>query len=345
MIGEFIDNWTVSSQRRSRQARPLLEQLQSRVLLSGVQVQDSPACQVVALGPPIPNPVNTNGALNLGNSHGEADGRYGASRSNKVHHHQGLDITAPPGTPVHSVEAGTVLFSGYRGGFDGYQVKVQNQDGTIAIYDHLERAGLFKLPKSKHGPKAMHIAAGTVLGRVGRTGNVPRGSGTHLHFQMFDAAGREIVPDINPAKPDSLLAPGYCLNNPQSPSPTNPTTSPFIGFYNGTLTGSVTENGITNPFSEGFDLIVYADGTVKGRLIQGSGTVMSSGSAKFTLNNVYFNGDSWQFTGTFVTSPSGGASGSGDWSFTFGPSPVQGSGSGSGTWTETRYQEYLPPGA
>jgi murein DD-endopeptidase MepM/ murein hydrolase activator NlpD len=214
-----------SLKKQMRRTLPEIEPMERRALLSQVQLLDEPGCQMVDLSQPIPNPVNTDGRLNPGNSHGEADGRYGGSRSNSAGHHQGIDITAPAGTKVHSVESGTVIFSGYKNSTDGYQVKVYDQDGTIAIYDHLQSSGIFKLPRSRGHQKPVNISAGTVLGRVGRTGNVPRGAETHLHFQMFDSDLQEIVPDIDPENPDRLVAPGYCIDRPQAPAPT-PTPAP-----------------------------------------------------------------------------------------------------------------------
>lgn len=44
------------------------------------------------------------------------------------------------------------------------------------------------------------VARGEVIGQVGRTGNVPPGGDTHLHFEVRDANSRRICPTILPGR-------------------------------------------------------------------------------------------------------------------------------------------------
>lgn len=84
--------------------------------------------------------------------------------------HYGLDIDGNVGDPIRSATAGTVTFSGWRGGF-GNLVIVTNGD-TEYYYAHaselLVRAG-------------QQLQPGDLIARVGATGNV---TGPHLHFEI-----------------------------------------------------------------------------------------------------------------------------------------------------------------
>jgi len=86
--------------------------------------------------------------------------------------HQGLDIAAPIGTPIHVPEGGTVISSGPASGF-GLWVRVQHADGTITVYGHINRSFV------KVGQQ---VAAGDV---IAETGNRGESTGPHLHIGVM----------------------------------------------------------------------------------------------------------------------------------------------------------------
>jgi len=98
---------------------------------------------------------------------------WGAAR-NEGRRHEGIDIMAPRGTPVHAAVGGTVakLFKSGRGGITVYQFDPSER--FILYYAHLDRyaSGL------KEGDR---IAQGQVIGYVGQTGNATT---PHLHFEI-----------------------------------------------------------------------------------------------------------------------------------------------------------------
>ena len=94
--------------------------------------------------------------------------------------HQGLDIAAPIGTPIHVPEAGTVISSGPASGF-GLWVRVQHADGTITVYGHINRSFV------KVGQK---VDEGDV---IAETGNRGQSTGPHLHIGVMQN-GRYVNP-------------------------------------------------------------------------------------------------------------------------------------------------------
>lgn len=92
--------------------------------------------------------------------------------------HTGTDIAAPLGTPVIAALTGKVLLADFLGGY-GIAVALEHGQGSQqTLYAHLSE--LFVKP-------GQVVEKGTVIGRVGTTGN---STGPHLHFEL-----RQQLPD------------------------------------------------------------------------------------------------------------------------------------------------------
>lgn len=100
----------------------------------------------------------------------------------KVMFHSGIDIPMKIGTPVYPSRSGTVVFTGWLGGY-GYVVDVKHSDGYITRYGHLSKIGVEKGAKVQKGR--------SLLGRVGSTGT---STGPHLHFEILTNTGRSVNP-------------------------------------------------------------------------------------------------------------------------------------------------------
>lgn len=111
---------------------------------------------------------------------------WGAPRSGG-RWHKGIDIFAPPGTPVVAAVPGTVTLSGPSGGLGGTRVWVRGDDGRYYYYAHLSFTSV---------QAGQRVEAGHVLGGVGNTGNA-RTTPAHLHFSINTRQGAE-TGDINP---------------------------------------------------------------------------------------------------------------------------------------------------
>lgn len=93
--------------------------------------------------------------------------------SKRVIHHNGIDVAAPLGTEVHSINAGTVVYIGFQSA-RGYYIIVKNGN-TKVLYQHLKANST----KVKMGQS---VSKGQVIANVGSTG---ASTGSHLHLEVF----------------------------------------------------------------------------------------------------------------------------------------------------------------
>lgn len=101
--------------------------------------------------------------------------------------HEGIDLTAPVGTPVYSVKPGWVKLVTGNTGAAGNSIIVQHSATDETRYNHLESK-----PKFKNGDT---IKEGQFLEHVGMTG---RTTAPHLHFARYVLKNGRWV-DVNPS--------------------------------------------------------------------------------------------------------------------------------------------------
>ena len=105
---------------------------------------------------------------------GEVGSAHGMRRHpihGDVRMHDGVDIGATTGTPIHAFAGGAVTFAGPRGGY-GNVVIVEHPGGLETRYAHQSAVDV---------AVGQRVEAGQVLGRVGATGTA---TGPHLHFEL-----------------------------------------------------------------------------------------------------------------------------------------------------------------
>ncbi|NML60139.1 M23 family metallopeptidase [Massilia sp. RP-1-19] len=93
--------------------------------------------------------------------------------------HEGIDIFAPRGTPVHSATEGIVMRVG-NNRLGGQVVWVLGPGGQRHYYAHLDRFA--------DVARGLRVRTGTVIGYVGNTGNAA-GTPPHLHYGIYEAGG------------------------------------------------------------------------------------------------------------------------------------------------------------
>ena len=85
--------------------------------------------------------------------------------------HTGIDIAAPMGTPIAAADSGTVIYTGWRGGY-GNTVIVQHSKDLSTLYAHGSRIAT---------SNGAHVKRGELIMYVGSTG---LSTGPHLHFEV-----------------------------------------------------------------------------------------------------------------------------------------------------------------
>jgi murein DD-endopeptidase MepM/ murein hydrolase activator NlpD len=84
--------------------------------------------------------------------------------------HEGIDIGAPCGTPIHAAASGTIIYSGWMDGYGNFVI-IDHGNGLATAYGH---------------QSAIYVSGGSVsqgqtIGAVGSTGH---STGCHLHFEV-----------------------------------------------------------------------------------------------------------------------------------------------------------------
>jgi murein DD-endopeptidase MepM/ murein hydrolase activator NlpD len=102
--------------------------------------------------------------------HGRVLASYGLSTSEA--HNQGINIAAPLGTPVRSIDAGTVAYVGNEVKGYGNLVLIKHANGWISAYANLNDVTV---------KKGDTVSAGEVIAKVGDTGVVGE---PQLHFEL-----------------------------------------------------------------------------------------------------------------------------------------------------------------
>lgn len=100
--------------------------------------------------------------------------RYGMRRhpiSGARDFHDGSDLAAPGGTPIHATGDGEVVFAGWQGGY-GRLVKIRHAHGLETRYAHLRRIAV---------STGQRVSRGDRIGDMGSSGSA---TGTHLHYEV-----------------------------------------------------------------------------------------------------------------------------------------------------------------
>ena len=86
--------------------------------------------------------------------------------------HDGIDISAPAGTPIRAADSGRVVYSDNTMKGYGNLIIIEHSDTFFTIYAH----NLENLVQEE-----VAVKKGDIIARVGKTGNA---TGPHLHFEI-----------------------------------------------------------------------------------------------------------------------------------------------------------------
>lgn len=116
----------------------------------------------------LPPPAEIGGDPLLWPVSGKINSNYGPRGSS---FHDGIDIAAPEGTPIHAIERGEVIYSDQLRGY-GNIVILRHQGGMVSVYAH-NQVNLVR--------EGQPVSKGEVIAKVGSTGRV---TGPHLHLEI-----------------------------------------------------------------------------------------------------------------------------------------------------------------
>ena len=100
--------------------------------------------------------------------------------------HEGVDLVAPAGTPVHAAADGVVIGAAPNGRY-GNWIRITHAGNLATVYGHLSGFA----PGIAAGST---VSRGDVIGYVGSTG---RSTGAHLHFELL-SGGKPVNPIGHP---------------------------------------------------------------------------------------------------------------------------------------------------
>lgn len=101
--------------------------------------------------------------------------------------HQGIDLAAELGTPVHAAADGVVTGAAPNGGY-GNWIEIEHEEKLSTVYGHLSSFAPGIAP-------GVSVQQGDLIGFVGNTG---RSTGPHLHFELR-SNGKPTDPVIHPS--------------------------------------------------------------------------------------------------------------------------------------------------
>jgi lipoprotein NlpD len=130
--------------------------------------------------------------------HGVLYARFGKKGRER---HDGIDLAAPLGTPVHTAKAGRILYAGEQNGY-GLVAIVDHGEGLLTLYAHNRDL------RVKTGQRVRERQVIATVGESGRT------SGPHLHFEVR-AQGMPVDPLSYLAPPPDRHAFGRRTSDPR----------------------------------------------------------------------------------------------------------------------------------
>lgn len=136
-----------------------------------VKVMVTPKAAPVAAAPAATTPASKTVAVNGTSKTTAAEKNNPPAEADQMQFHKGLDIAVPFGSDVKAAAAGTIIFSGQKGGY-GNCVIVSHGNGLATLYGHLSQL------VSKVNDK---VKVGQVIAKSGNSG---RSTGPHLHYEV-----------------------------------------------------------------------------------------------------------------------------------------------------------------
>jgi len=176
----------MSAQERSKPqfGGPSIEQYASQVV---GRIGSDPFPSTVVSGGPVNGRASTSQRVSwagapITQGFGPTDEKLDSGYNGYANFNKGLDYGIPVGTPIDATTPGIVVGAGDMGDGWGISVKVQDANGFIHNYGHLDSVNV---------EVGDTVGAGTFVGASGNTG---RSTGPHLSYDVADPSGNWVDP-------------------------------------------------------------------------------------------------------------------------------------------------------
>lgn len=164
-----------AEQARAEQERQQAEQERQQQAEAERQQQQEAEAQQAAASSNEAGATNSSGYAKP--AEGEFTSGYGQRSGSS---HNGIDVANSIGTPIYATTGGEVINAGSASGF-GQWVRVQDNDGTITVYGHIDTIDV---------SQGQQVEAGEQIATMGNKG---QSTGPHLHFEVIEGGSK-----INP---------------------------------------------------------------------------------------------------------------------------------------------------
>lgn len=121
--------------------------------------------------PDVTTPADQSSTAHITSKTSPAESNHPPAEADQMQFHKGLDIAVTFGSDVRAAAAGTVIFSGQKGGY-GNCIIVSHGNGLATLYGHLSEL----LAKANEKVKVGQVIA--------KSGNSGRSTGPHLHYEV-----------------------------------------------------------------------------------------------------------------------------------------------------------------
>ncbi|MEY8761464.1 M23 family metallopeptidase [Chryseobacterium tongliaoense] len=136
-----------------------------------VKVMVTPKVATTTPAAPAPVTNSTKAVAGIASSKTPVEKNNPPAEADQMQFHKGLDIAVAFGSDVRAAAAGTVIFSGQKGGY-GNCVIVSHGNGLATLYGHLSELIVRANDKVKVGQV------------IAKSGNSGRSTGPHLHYEV-----------------------------------------------------------------------------------------------------------------------------------------------------------------
>ena len=164
----------IEAQRRAEEEAKRAAAEAAKAAAAAKQKQNASNASSGATSAPVSSVPASGGMFQRPSSGSLTQGWGPASGVNGYTFHNGVDIAAAVGTPIHAAQTGTVTRAGWGGAYGNHVIITHVVNGQVwtTVYAHMSSVSV---------SAGQRVSQGQNIGAMGSTGN---STGSHLHFEI-----------------------------------------------------------------------------------------------------------------------------------------------------------------